>query len=135
MVLAGMMEGATYRPTTSYQPRPFPRRLSALEKSDTALGGDLVNRVSQTTPGSQGRAILEDAINRTPPGEALSVGRSSGSFPTFTKRGGDRAQQMAGRYKTQSVRRPMSESMARNTDPRGSSTEAGYQEWLRSRGQ
>jgi hypothetical protein len=107
LMLAGAVHGATAgadaladigTTTTNFTPRPFPRRLTPLERSDTALGGDLVGRVSQTTPGSQGRAILESAINRTPAGEAVSVGRSSGSFPTFTNRGGKRAEQMGGRY-------------------------------------
>ena len=103
-------------PTTHYAPRPFPRRLSPLEKSDTALGGDMVGRVTQTTPSSQAATILERAESA-----GLPTQQVAGDFPTFTNRGSQRAWQQQGRI--------------RKAERSRTGVEDEYQQWLKSRGQ
>lgn len=92
------------------------RKMTPLEASDTALGGDMVGRVTQTTPSSQAATILERAESAGVPTQQVA-----GEFPTFTNRGSQRAWQQQGRI--------------RRAERARGGEEAGYQAWLQSRGQ
>lgn len=89
---------ASEGPWVPMNPRPFPRRLSALERSDTALGGHQVGRVSQSSVQSQAEALYERGVALAEGEGAKRVGPyvhdAAAEFPTFTQRGLDRARQM-----------------------------------------
>jgi len=98
--------------------RPFPRRLSPLEQSDVALGGEGVSRVSQSSVQSQAEALFERGVQMAEEAAPRTGSNVLGpyvydaaeEFPTFVKRAMDRARQMVTRNQKQAGR-PLSPAM------------------------